>query len=356
MASIRPVNVRGRVRWMVDYKALGKRIRRTFANEADAQAFFHTVRGDVIPALAVGELLSKYAAATVGQRATNSHLGLLQRLENCYRVCQELSVQHAYQLATDETAGRFLLRLRERADWSEYTVAGHMAVMRAVVRWASWKQFLPALSERGWKVPTPEKVKKRFLRKDEIEWLMTVAAGYKPSLLPPIALGVYQGLRRGEIIALRPSDLVLADDVFGFKPKGDALTLSGDRPGGLLTVQKSKTKNWRTIALHPKIMEWAQAAMGRVSHPIGEGQEFVCLTESGAPWQPTSLSQAFKRLVRRHLGWDDVTLHTLRHTCASHMAMAGHTLYQVAQFLGHSHTGTTELYAHLSPDSVCPTW
>jgi site-specific recombinase XerD len=47
-----------------------------------------------------------------------------------------------------------------------------------------------------------------------------------------------------------------------------------------------------------------------------------------------------------------VTLHTLRHTCASRLVQAGVDLYKVKKWLGHSSVVVTERYAHLAPDSL----
>lgn len=45
---------------------------------------------------------------------------------------------------------------------------------------------------------------------------------------------------------------------------------------------------------------------------------------------------------------DQVTPHTLRHTCATRLVKAGIPLYTVSKWLGHSSIRTTERYAHLS--------
>lgn len=47
-----------------------------------------------------------------------------------------------------------------------------------------------------------------------------------------------------------------------------------------------------------------------------------------------------------------VVYHSLRHTYASRLVMAGVGLYLVSKLMGHSSIAVTERYAHLSQDSL----
>ena len=62
------------------------------------------------------------------------------------------------------------------------------------------------------------------------------------------------------------------------------------------------------------------------------------------------LTHAFAK-VRDEAGLKDVSLHTLRHTCASRLVQAGIPLYEVCRYLGHSSITVTERYAHLAPNT-----
>lgn len=56
--------------------------------------------------------------------------------------------------------------------------------------------------------------------------------------------------------------------------------------------------------------------------------------------------------LRRLASLDDVRVHDLRHTYASHAEMNGLDLYIVGRLLGHADVATTERYAHLADDHV----
>ena len=59
----------------------------------------------------------------------------------------------------------------------------------------------------------------------------------------------------------------------------------------------------------------------------------------------------FKRL-RDKVGIKDITLHTMRHTYASRLVMAGVPIYEVSKLLNHSNISMTARYAHLSPQHL----
>ncbi|WP_167370185.1 site-specific integrase [Komagataeibacter nataicola] len=61
------------------------------------------------------------------------------------------------------------------------------------------------------------------------------------------------------------------------------------------------------------------------------------------------IKTAFNKRVQK-AGLEDVTPHTLRHTCATWMVMAGVPFEMVAKFLGNSVEMIERVYGHHSPD------
>lgn len=74
--------------------------------------------------------------------------------------------------------------------------------------------------------------------------------------------------------------------------------------------------------------------------------------DHGHPFRRDSVSAAFKRAVRAAGLPNAIHFHSLRHTFASWLVQDGVSLYTVARLLGHSHTRTTEMYAHLQPETM----
>jgi site-specific recombinase XerD len=67
------------------------------------------------------------------------------------------------------------------------------------------------------------------------------------------------------------------------------------------------------------------------------------------PFMAGHFNHKFKALCTA-CGLSGVGFHTLRHTFASHLVMAGVPIVTVQALLGHSNIQTTMVYAHLSKD------
>jgi integrase len=82
--------------------------------------------------------------------------------------------------------------------------------------------------------------------------------------------------------------------------------------------------------------------------PKGTPAAYVFTRADGRPWDPQSVRAAFLRGKPRA----GLTVHSIRHTAASWLAIAGVPLRTIAAILGHSMIQMTFRYAHLSPEAV----
>jgi integrase len=173
-----------------------------------------------------------------------------------------------------------------------------------------------------------------------------------PELATFIMLAASSGARRGELLALRWSDIDL-----------DRGRLSIERGivrvGDDLIEQGTKTHQSRRISLdagtvaalraHEALMIGrAQAAAGTITP-----QSFVFShsVDCSSPWHPDSTSRAFRRVCQQ-AGIKDVRLHDLRHYVATRLLAAGVDVRTVAGRLGHRNPSTTlNVYSHFVPES-----
>ena len=79
----------------------------------------------------------------------------------------------------------------------------------------------------------------------------------------------------------------------------------------------------------------------------GKGRGAVFLTARGRPLGRESVWRLVRDAARRAGLRRDVSPHTLRHTCATHLIEGGADLAAVQELLGHVDISTTEIYTHV---------
>ena len=136
-----------------------------------------------------------------------------------------------------------------------------------------------------------------------------------------IRLLLLTGCRKNEILALRWSEV-----------HPDALALEDSKTGP------------RRVPLSAR----AQAIIAR--QPRGESP-FVFPSPQDIA-RPRTTDLAMWNTVRREAGIEDVRLHSLRHTVASHAVMQGVPVPVVSRLLGHTNPQMTLRYAHLADRDV----
>ena len=165
----------------------------------------------------------------------------------------------------------------------------------------------------------------RFLSRDEVARLHDVLdrqvrkGGRQQADM--IRLLMLTGCRRGEIVNLRWSEV-----------REDALVLEDSKTGS------------RSVPL-------GTAALNILERQPRDKSPFVFPSPVN-PDRPRSIELPLWNRVRREAGIEDVRLHDLRHTFASHAVMNGVPVPVVSRLLGHSNTRMTLRYAHLGDREV----
>ena len=172
--------------------------------------------------------------------------------------------------------------------------------------------------------PNPRKKVTRFLSREELDRLhraldrRAIAKRTRRSQLQQIdviRLLLLTGCRKNEIVRLRRDEVV----------------------GSQLRLRDSKTGP-RTVFLNSE-------ARSILEGRLKENREYLFPSPKD-DGQPICDDLSLWDWVRKETGLDDVRLHDLRHTFASHAVMQGTPLPVVAKLLGHSQTTMTLRYAH----------
>lgn len=133
----------------------------------------------------------------------------------------------------------------------------------------------------------------------------------------------------------------------GLRIQSEGLTLRRldvDLKRGLLTVQAAYAKSGqtRTVPINATLRAALEALLAR----NGAG-EYVFHQRDGRPYR--NVRTAFENACERAGLGKDVTPHTLRHTFASRLAMAGVDLRTIQELGGWSDLNMVKRYSHLSP-------
>lgn len=163
-------------------------------------------------------------------------------------------------------------------------------------------------------------------------------------------LAVYLGLRRGELLGLRWSNVDLKQEFL-------QVTHTLQRVDGELRFQPPKTRTSRRTVPLPrpcidalKAHKVAQDRERLATGPKWCDEDMVFASTIGTPIEPDNLSRRWCK-VRKVFGEPAPRFHDMRHTCVSLLLADGGPPHVVQQIVGHSAIDVTmTIYAHASLD------
>jgi len=193
--------------------------------------------------------------------------------------------------------------------------------------------FVEVAKKTGWQLSIPrpkaEKQLPSVLTKEECMLLFAQVDNQKHRLIMLLTYGA--GLRVGEVVCLKWGDILVAEHK--------------------IHIKDAKGKKDRMVMLPLAIVEYlghyrSLQLRATASDYVFEGQKI------GEPYSARSLQKIMARAVQMSGIGKKATVHTLRHSFATHLLEGGTDIRYIQGFLGHSSIKTTTIYTHLTQAKV----
>ncbi len=322
--------LRGRrfyVRWWLD--GAWQRVSTGTEDRGEAQRFLSQLAAGIAtpeppPTPTIGAILDGYLLdrkATVASYATLCHAAAALRRHLGDLEPSHLTRERSRFYARRRHAEGHMVgpaNARRKKPTADGTIIRELVTLRAALAWAHaerWIVHVPTVD-----VPRAPRPRDRWLNRDEAARLLESARA--PHVRLFLALALYTAGRAGALLALRWDAVDLKHRLISL---GDG---RGHKHRAVVPINDE---------LLPLLTEAARGAT--CGHVIEHGGAPVGSVVTG-----TRAAAARAKLP-------GVTPHTLRHTAATWMAQAGVPMVEIASFLGHKTTTTTErVYSHHSPE------
>jgi len=164
------------------------------------------------------------------------------------------------------------------------------------------------------------------LSKEEVKAILQAPTNIKHRAM--LSLIYACGLRRSELLNLKIGDV--------------------DSKRHMLIIRNAKGYKDRQVPISDKTIEMLREYYKAYKPKIWlfEGQK------RGEKYSEESLAKVLKHAVKKANFRKPVTLHWLRHSYATHLLEAGIDLRYIQELLGHRSSKTTEIYTHVSQNSL----
>jgi integrase len=226
-------------------------------------------------------------------------------------------------------------------------VNNHRTLSKALKDAVSW-QLVPSNAANGARPPRPTAKEMRTLDRAQAVLLIETAKG--TALGPMISLALQTGLRIGELLALRWSDVDLENGRLSVRRTVQRIT-----GAGLVFGPTKSHRSGRAIDLPPSCVHELLAVRHKQQEVISaigvayRNNDLVFAQPLGNAYEPGQISRAFAKMLDK-AGLRRIRFHDLRHTHATLLLGEGMHVKIVSERLGHATTALTlDRYSHVLP-------
>jgi site-specific recombinase XerD len=191
------------------------------------------------------------------------------------------------------------------------------------------------LAEEVYHIREPQKLP-LVMSVDEMKRLLAVASSLKTRVL--LSLGYGCGLRASEAVRLKVKHI--------------------DRAQNIIRIEQSKGRKDRNVMLPDEMLDllrqWWKARPSRhdAGIPLQERWLFPSRKSAGRPITTRHLNRLFHEAANAAGIRKGVTLHTLRHSFATHLLEQQTNIRTIQALLGHTKLDTTARYAHVATGMI----
>lgn len=226
----------------------------------------------------------------------------------------------------------YIMTMKGSQEYAAATVARKVAAVKSFYHHLAQSGILKDDPTAALDSPRVQKRPPRALSVDDVEALLehpahdSSAKGLRDRAL--LELLYATGLRVSEVVALNVDDLNLAS--------------------ATVHVLRNRGRRERIIPIHDRAIEPLQLYLqrGRLQLLHNRDETSLFLNHRGDRLTRQGLWLIVKHHVRAIGIEEEVTPHTLRHTCAAHLLSNKADVQQVQQILGHANISTTQAYTH----------
>ena len=245
-----------------------------------------------------------------------------------------------------------LAKLRKRTyrgkPIKEKTVQKYLTVVSAVLSDAKRNEIIEKNPARMIDLPDAERKAQEIPTMEEMQKFLSALCYEEPVFQLFYFLAINTGMRRGELCALRWSDVIVTGSYEGYIiVRHSRSTVSGEG------VQEGKTKNGRTrtVSMNEEMFSLLRGFCYRKMRLRDEHgipfPEYIFTKDDGTPIHPDTFSKHLKALFAEIGLPKTYHLHTLRHFFVSTLLHEGVDKNTVADLAGHGDTSFLErTYCH----------
>jgi len=246
----------------------------------------------------------------------------------------------------------YLAYLQKEKHLSSNTALKHYNFLNAVFNLLEKQEQISRNPVKRVVAPKKQAHEPEYLTVEEAQELLRRVKGDRMEV--PFALGLYTGMRRGELCGLKWEHV---------DSKTNTIRVVNNRinVGAKILEKKPKsTTSERTIYMVPELREILllekeiQERNRELLKSEYKDEGYVICHNDGQPVRPNYLSEMFKQWFDRSENRDlhAITPHELRHSFVALSIAAKVPLYEISKALGHGDIGiTSRVYAHLLDDS-----